>query len=572
MLSRFLQSISIYDRLARLGWPRSYAGKLLLVAFVGTHVPLIALVAYFLGTHSPSVEYTVRVGAIALAATLVGSGLTLVALRLLLAPVLLTQRAMREYLGNRTLPQLPVNCTDEAGTLMADTQHALRQFDRMLHRVSHYDDVTALPNRALFAERVSQAVAQGRRANRCAAVIAIEVDHVEAIALSMGHDAGDALIRAVAQRLAIETRESDVLARVADRAFAVLNSDAGSVEALMAHAQRYSDALALPVRVSIDDRTHNFIVKASVGIASFPSDAADAEELLRNAHSALHEARAAKNARGGSAIRFFSVDTHTKLQQRIAIEREMRQALDKGEFYLDYQPKVSLESGRATDVEALVRWRHPERGIVPPMEFIPIAEQSGFIVPLGEWVLREACKQAWRWVAEGRPLRVAVNLSAQQIARTDVVALVRRVLGESYLPPSLLEIEVTESVLAANVAQAAQVLSNLRELGVRIALDDFGTGYSSLSYLRQLPVDVVKIDRSFIRELGDNQAADAVVNAVLAMARGLKLAVVAEGVETQSQLDHLRARGCQVAQGFLLGKPTSAAALIKLTSITPRAA
>ncbi|HEY4306856.1 MAG TPA: bifunctional diguanylate cyclase/phosphodiesterase [Gemmatimonadaceae bacterium] len=572
MLSRILQSTSLYDRLARMRWPRSYAGKMLFVAFVGTHVPFIALVVYFLGTTSPSVAYTVRVGLIALIATLLGTAATLAGLRLLLAPVLLTQRALRDYLEQRTLPELPTTFTDEAGTLMADTQHTLRQLDEVVQRLENYDDVTALPNRTLFAQRVTQAVAQCRRSDRCAAVIAIEVDHVEAIALSIGHDASDMLMRAVAQRLAIETRDSDVLARVADRAFAVLNADAGSFDALMAQARRYSDALALPFRIAIDDRTHTVVVKAAVGIAAFPSDAADAEELLRNAHSALHDARSNKSAGGTSAIRFYSAETHTKLQARIAMEREMRQALESGQFYLDYQPKVAIHTGRATEVEALVRWRHPERGIVSPMEFIPVAEQSGFIVPLGEWVLREACLQAWRWLAEGRPLRVAVNLSAQQIARTDVVALVQRVLAETYLPPSLLEVEVTESVLATNVSHAAQVLNDLRDLGVRIALDDFGTGYSSLSYLRQLPVDVVKIDRSFVRELGDSQTADAVVNAVLAMARGLNLSVVAEGVETQSQLEYLRARGCDVAQGYLFGKPTSPAALLKLSAIIPRAA
>ncbi len=245
------------------------------------------------------------------------------------------------------------------------------------------------------------------------------------------------------------------------------------------------------------------------------------------------------------------------------MERDLRAAIEGKKFFLEYQPKVTISKGRATEVEALVRWKHPSRGLISPGEFIPLAEESGLIVPIGEWVLREACRQARVWLDEGQPFRVAVNLSAQQVARVDVVALVRQVLEESNLPSALLELEITESTLVADVDRASEVLHQLRALGVSLALDDFGTGYSSLSCLRNLPVNVVKIDRSFKRDLGSDQANDAVVNAVLAMAEGLSMTVVAEGVETEEQLAYLRDRGCGIAQGYLFSKPLSAEALSK---------
>jgi diguanylate cyclase (GGDEF)-like protein len=566
MMRLFEPTLRLYAWLARLGRPRSYAGKLLFVAFLGAHVPLLTLIAFFLASTSPSAEYTVRVAVVALAATLLGTAATLFGLHRLLAPVLITARGLREYVSERRLPELPPSYTDEAGTLMSDTRHTLTRLDEAMRRLSHYDEVTGLPNRTLFAERLSHATAQARRDGRRLAVLMIEVERAADVAVSLGTDAGDALMRGVARRLGGAVREADVMARVGDTTFAVLDFDAGAAGGLLAQARRFTEALARPIAVTgMAGATHQLHVSAAVGIATYPGDAVDAELVLRAAYAAARDARTLANGNGGSAIRFYSADLHTRLGERLALEQDLRAALDAGDFFLEYQPKVDLATGMTTEVEALVRWRHATRGIVPPGEFIPLAEDTGLIVRLGEWVLREACRQARVWADAGRPLRVAVNLSAQQVARTDVVALTRAVLEETGLDASLLELEITESLLVANVTRAAEVLGELRALGVRIALDDFGTGYSSLSYLRLLPVDVVKIDRSFMRGLGTDGAGDAVVNAVLAMARGLSLAVVAEGVETEDQLAYLRARGCDRAQGFLFARPLSPAQLAELT-------
>lgn len=562
MRSLLKPSLRLYTYLASFSRPRSFAGKLLLVAFLGTHVPLLTLLAFFVGSVSPSADYTVRVAVVAVVATLLGTAATLFGLHRLLAPVLLTQRALREYVTNGWMPSLPSQFTDEAGALMADTQHTIRQLDSALHRMAHYDDVTGLPNGTLFLSRAVEAAASARRDGRTVAILVLQVERTREVGVSHGRVAADALMRGVAQRLSVVARESDVLARVSETSFALLDLDAGSAEGLLAQARRFSDALSRPLLVTDSRGTEHVVhVSVAIGIATFPGDAEDAEAMLQHAQSAVGDALTAPDIDRDSTVRFYSASLHIKLQERLELERDLRLALERGEFFLEYQPKVSIATGETSEVEALVRWQHPTRGVVSPLDFIPVAEATGLIVPLGAWVLKDACMQARAWMDAGQPYRVAVNLSAQQVARTDVVALTRDTLAATGLPAQFLELEITESLLVADVERATRVLTELRALGVTIALDDFGTGYSSLSYLRNLPVDVVKIDRSFVRDLGANAAGDAVVNAVLAMAQGLSLQVVAEGVETASQLAYLRERGCGSAQGYLFARPLAPAAL-----------
>lgn len=564
-------SLRLYVWLARRGWPRSYAGKLLFVAFVGTHVPLIALLAYFVGSVSPSASYTIHVTLIALAATLGATGVTLFALHRLLAPVLVTQQGLKHYRDQRELPYLPTGFTDEAGLLMADTQQTLSELERSMRRLELFDAVTGLPNSALFIESIAQTRAQVRRSGAAIAVVVIDVFGIDDTVGALGAGARDVLLRGVTSRLAASVREGDVVARVGDSTFAVMgimspSAPAGAsaltapdtvlANALLAQANRLLGAIARPIPAPDANGVQCLVhLGAAAGVSTFPGDAVEPDALLQHAQSASREAVARARSEGHAVVQGFSPEMHAALQERVIIERDMRLALERGEFLLEYQPKIDLATGRFDAVEALVRWRHPERGVLPPAAFIPAAESTGLIVPLGAWVLEEACRQAQHWAQGGHPLRVAVNLSAQQVSRGDVVALVRRVLAETGLAPQLLELEVTESLLVADLNRAATVLGELRALGVTVALDDFGTGYSSLSYLRMLPVDVVKIDRAFVRDLGGDPAGGAVVDAVLAMARGLSLAVVAEGVETEAQLTYLRERGCTAAQGFYFARP-----------------
>jgi predicted signal transduction protein with EAL and GGDEF domain len=562
-------SLRLYVWLSRRGWPRSYAGKLLLVAFLGTHVPLLTLLAFFVGSVSPSAAYTVRVLAVAVMATLAGTIATLYALHRLLAPMLVTQRGLRQYRRDRELPHLPTGFADEAGVLMADTQQTLAELERSMRRLELFDAVTGLPNSALFIESVSQTRATVRRTG--AAIAVLDVFGIDDAVSALGPNAREVLLRGVTSRLSASVREGDVVARVGDSSFAVMGimapsaqgvaatastgsvPDAALANALLAQANRLLDAISRPIPAP-DVRGVECVVHlgAAAGVATFPADATEPDALLAHAQSAARDAVARARSEGQSVVTGFSAELHAAMQ-----ERDLRIAMERDEFVLEYQPKVDLATGYVSSVEALVRWRHPERGLVQPAAFIPAAEASGLIVPIGAWVLASACAQAKRWAQSGRPLRVAVNLSAQQVMRGDVVALVRRVLAETGLPAQLLELEVTESLFIADLARATSVLGELRALGVSVALDDFGTGYSSLSYLRTLPVTTVKIDRAFVRDLGGDAAGGAIVDAVLAMARGLSLSVVAEGVETEAQLEYLRQRGCDVAQGFYFARPMS---------------
>ena len=437
--------------------------------------------------------------------------------------------------------------------------------ERVRHLALH-DVLTDLPNRAFLQEVAERALARATRRGTSVALHLIDLDRFKEINDTLGHPAGDTLLVEVAARMAGHLRRGDTLARMGGDEFAVLQEDIESPEEGEAMAGRLLEALAEPFRIE----GHHVITAASVGLAFGPGDGADVAELVRHADLALYRAK----SDGRNLVRRYEPGMNAQLRDRLALEQALREAIEAEAFELHYQPKQMLADGRIHSVEALLRWRHPERGQISPAQFIPVAEDSGLIVPLGSWVLRAACAEARRWQDAGLgPVRVAVNLSAEQIRRQDVVATVRAALEDTGLPPALLELELTESLLVRDADHALRMMTELRSLGVQLALDDFGTGYSSLAYLQRFPFDTLKIDRGFVADLSDSGSSLRIVEAVVRLAHGLGLRVVAEGVETEAQMAILRRVGCDEIQGYLLSPPVDAVRIARIlgpTAAQPR--
>lgn len=416
--------------------------------------------------------------------------------------------------------------------------------ERIAHLAFH-DTLTGLPNRRLFTEHLDQAVANASAAGEPLAVLCIDLDGFKAVNDMYGHSAGDALLVAVAQRLRGIVRGHELIARLGGDEFAVVQAGEIGPDHAGLLAKRIGDALAEPFALGQQDLVR---ISGSIGVALFPADAATPQDLIKNAEMALCRAR----AEGRGAVRFYEAAMDERLRRRRQLEADLRGAIAKGELGVHYQPLAALGSGRIIGFEALIRWTHGSRGPIGPADFIPLAEESGLIVTLGEWVLREACAEAARWTP---PLKLSVNLSPAQFAQGDLAATIEAVLLESGLDPARLEVEVTEGLLIKDADGAIAILKRLKALGVQISMDDFGIGYSSLSYFRMFPFDKVKIDQSFIRDMIDNPQARAIIRSVIGLGRGLGMPVVAEGVETAEQLDALREDGCDQVQGYLISRP-----------------
>jgi diguanylate cyclase (GGDEF)-like protein/PAS domain S-box-containing protein len=417
----------------------------------------------------------------------------------------------------------------------------------MIHSAQH-DFLTGMPNRMLLNDRVNQAIAWAQRHSKKVAVLFLDLDGFKHINDSLGHPTGDKLLQSVAKRLVDCVRGSDTVSRQGGDEFVVLLTEVGLSEDAAITARRMLQTVA--EAHSIDQ--HDLHVTTSIGVSVFPDDGSDAETLIKNADTAMYQAK----ENGRQSYQFFKPAMNVRAVERQSIEESLRRALEREEFLVYYQPKVKLSSGQISGAEALIRWKHPVRGLVPPGDFIPIAEDCGLIVPIGNWVLREACKQACTWVKEGLPpITMAVNISAMEFRDEDFLDGVFRILRETCLDPKLLELELTESVLMKRADSTQAILKTLRASGVQTAVDDFGTGYSSLSYLRKFPIDALKIDQSFIRQITTAPDETTIVTAVISMGRSLKLRVVAEGVETQEELAFLQARQCDEAQGYYFSRP-----------------
>lgn len=426
-----------------------------------------------------------------------------------------------------------------------------KESEERLSYLANYDPLTGLPNRRLFTDRLEQAMIEADRHERLVGVVFLDLDRFKNINDTLGHDAGDEILKTVAKRLTGTVRRGDTVARLSGDEFTLVLADMGHIDDAARVAQKVLDIFATPFHVA----GRELHITASVGITIFPFDVHDVSSLLRNADTAMYRAKES----GFNSIRFYSADMTVKAADNLALEGELRTAIERGELVLHYQPLVDCRTGVITAVEALVRWRHPRRGLVAPDQFIPLAEETGLIRPLGDWVLREACQQVRRWqLMRGCGLRAGVNFSAEQLRGRDAARLVRQVLQESGLPPDSLDLEITESLLLERDGGTLDVLNGLNDLGVALTIDDFGTGYSSLAYLKRYPIAALKVDRSFTRDIVHDPDDAAITQAIIGVARALGLHVVAEGVETSEQLGFLRGCGCDTAQGFYFSRPVPA--------------
>jgi len=444
-------------------------------------------------------------------------------------------------------------------------ESALRQSEEVLSYLANHDALTGLPNRTLLKDRVATALAQRRRDKGHLAVLLLDLDEFKVINDMMGHAEGDRVLIGVAERITGALREGDTIARLGGDEFTLLLPTVSDADAACEIAQRVLEQLRPPWRLAGQE----FRTTASIGVAVYPQDGKDAETLLRNADTAMYRAKETAH----DSFRLFTPDMDARLRARVALEGDLRQALTRGELVVYYQPQIDVETGQIIGMEALVRWQHPERGIVYPDDFIPLAEETGLILPLGEWVLRTACAQNKAYQDAGLPkVRVAVNLSCRQFEDDGLVAIVETTLRETGLDPQYLDLEITEGTAMRDVEFSVKTLNEIRQMGVRVSIDDFGTGYSSLAYLKRLPVDAVKIDRSFVIDSTGDPEDAAIVTAIIALARTLNLRTVAEGVETGQQLSDLKAQSCDEVQGYLFGEAISGADMgIKLAERRPGA-
>jgi diguanylate cyclase (GGDEF)-like protein len=448
-------------------------------------------------------------------------------------------------------------------TLQEEREHLERyriladdSMKEMAHQARH-DALTGLPNRLLFNEYLIQAIAQARSKRGKLAVIFLDLDRFKLINDTMGHNLGDQLLNNVAKRIRQTLRSGDTIARLGGDEFLVLLPEISEDQEAATISERILQVFTQPIILDGNE----VYMSTSIGISLFPSDGSDMETLVKQADTAMYHAK----EQGRNNYQFFTAGLNIKANERLSTENSLRKALVRGEFVLHYQPQVDFESGYIVGLEALIRWNSGEQGMVSPLSFIPIAEETGLIVPIGEWVLRTACTQNMTWQVQGYPLlRMAVNISARQFREPNFIKLVAGILQETGMAPQWLELEITESIAMENGDASVEMLNRFKSLGVRISIDDFGTGFSSLNYLRRMPIDTLKIDQSFIQDISTGENGEEVVSAIIQLAKNLRLKVIAEGVETHTQRSFLKDKMCDEMQGFLFSKAVTSGEVEKL--------
>ena len=431
-----------------------------------------------------------------------------------------------------------------------------KKAEKRAQYLSQHDALTGLPNRFLMQDRLRQAIIQARRGGGVVALMFIDLDRFKTVNDEFGRVIGDALLKQVAERLRNCLRDTDTVARLGGDEFIIMIPDAANVDVVGEVAQRVLTEFSRP----FSDRDQEMYVSASIGISLFPRDGSDPEELVKHADRAMYSAKDS----GRNMYRYFTEDLNHEVRERAMLESGLRRAIDRGELRLFYQPTIDLHTRQAMGAEALVRWQHPTLGLISPGKFIPVAEESDLIFRLGEWVLKAACKQLHEWQREGLALQVAVNVSARQFRDPRLADLVMDVMSDARVDPRLVQIELTETAIMQDARASVMALERLKSRGVSISIDDFGTGYSSLSYLKRLPLDTLKVDRSFVRDIATDNNDAAIVRAIIGLARSLGKKVLAEGVEDDVQLSFLNNYGCNYGQGFLFGRPVAPEAFTEL--------
>jgi len=422
-----------------------------------------------------------------------------------------------------------------------------RTEDRLSH-LAQYDLVTGLPNRALFRDRLTRALAHAHRKKQVAALLFLDLDHFKSINDSLGHDAGDQLLKQVADRLKSCLREGDTIARLGGDEFTVILEDIVDSESIANVAQKIVDLMARSFKLNDQE----VFVTTSIGIATYPDCGTDQKALIKNADAALYDAK----AHGRSTYRFYHEKMNIIASEHLELLTSLRHAVTRNEFVLRYQPQINSFTGQIVGVEALLRWNHPEKGLIYPSQFVHLLEDTGLIVPVGEWVIRTACEQGKVWQDAGLPgIPISVNISARQFKQKNLVSMISQILLDTKLEPRFLQLEITESVLVDNIGVTVATLRALHTIGTKLAIDDFGTGYSSLSYLKQFPLHTLKIDRSFLQDVNKTSQDAAIATAIITLGHSMKLEVIAEGVETNEQMDFLKKRNCSIMQGHLFGYP-----------------
>lgn len=425
-----------------------------------------------------------------------------------------------------------------------------KEYEARITHLANYDALTNLPNRILLSDRVSQATTYGWRADRSIALLVVDIDRFKLVNDGFGQAVGDKLLKMVADRLYDTLREGDTVARLGADAFAVLATNLANSDDVLIVARKIQESLRKPITIDV----HDIHITVSIGASIYPRDGSDFESLLRNSDAAMHRAK----SQGQNGFQFFASEMTQVATERVELENSLRMALSRNELSLHYQPQLEISTGKIIGVEALMRWKHPQRGYISPGQFIPVAENSDLIFELGNWALITACRQMYDWGKKAENQKVAVNVSANQFLSSDFIEIVSRVLHKSGLEPSRLELEITEGVLVEDKEMALKILEQLKEIGVKIAIDDFGTGYSSLSYLSHLPIDCLKIDKSFVQSSSSDPRDTAIIRTIISLGNSLDLTVLAEGIETEEQLTFLHLLGCREGQGYLFSRPIPA--------------
>lgn len=434
---------------------------------------------------------------------------------------------------------------------------ARKVLEDQMSYLAHHDQLTGLANRVLFHDRLEQSIIRAGRRQEIFAVLYLDLDHFKSINDALGHHIGDEVLKFVSHRLLDSVRDSDTVARLGGDEFAIILDNLGTSQSASSVANKIIEKISKPFEIA----DHTLYIGTSIGIATYPFSGAESDELLKNADSAMYKA---KNA-GRGKLKFYSSDMNASALEDLEMEIELREALSNDEFVLHYQPKMNLESGRITGTEALLRWKHPRKGLIYPDEFIPILENNGLIFDVGQWVIEAACKQNQLWHSSGIEIgKVAINLSGKQLLHQDLAHSIATVLFETGLSPSLLEVELTENLLIQNTHVCTDILDSLSKLGVSIAIDDFGTGYCSFNYLKKFLVDTLKIDRSFVRNVASDNTDSAITTAMIGLARDLNINIVAEGVENKGQLDYFRDKNTDEIQGYFISPPIPAESMTRL--------